>query len=90
MSDHHGGVRGCLWRSKGTLARLQRAVWEGFGKSRQLSCADCAGHACGWLVGDLGLEFSTVLPPLGRITLLASVQETVSPGARKAPGWPGL
>lgn len=41
-------------------------------------------------MGDLGLEFSTVLPPLGRITLLAFVQESVSPGATKEPGWPGL
>lgn len=41
-------------------------------------------------MGDLGLEFSTVLAPLGRITLLAFVQETVSPGARKEPAWPGL
>lgn len=41
-------------------------------------------------MGDLGLEFSAFLPPLGRITLLTFVQETVSPGARKEPGWPGL
>lgn len=42
------------------------------------------------LRGRSWLEFSTVLAPLGRIRLLAFVQEPVSSGAGKEPAWPGL
>lgn len=65
-------------RSQGSGRFGLRAVHVGLGVPR----GDC--------VRDLGLEISTVLPSLRRITLLTFVQETVSPGARKEPGWPGL
>lgn len=46
--------------------------------------------ATGHCLESRGLEFSAGSAPLGRVTPLAFVQETVPPGARKEPGWPGL
>lgn len=49
-----------------------------------------AGRAWGWLVGTVWeifvWTFLQSLPPLGRITLLTFVYETVSPGVREQPG----
>ena len=63
---------------------------------REISCVGSVGGAWGWLggccVGDLGLEFSTVLQscPGWVESRYSPLYKKLSPGARKEPEWPGL
>lgn len=93
--------------SQRALARLQRpgcggGILEvGIAESeeprvREISCVGSVGGAWGWLggccVGDLGLEFSTVLQscPGWVESRYSPLYKKLSPGARKEPEWPGL